>query len=250
MSDLIDRYLAAVARELPERERADIVAELRDELMSGIEAKEEGLGRPLTLDELRGELVAFGNPLVVAGRYRKVQHLVGPQVFPFWWAAVKATLTVMAVVYIVLVVLSVVADGHVSGLRVPSPVFAAGFAVGVITALCALAERYGKADRLARRWRPERLPPARGKRQSRFEMMTELAFAILFLLWWAGVIHFASPRWAEAIALAPVWAVWFWPILGYAAADVAAGALARPGPTGLGWWAGCRSPATLARPQS
>ena len=32
MSDLIDRYLAAIARELPEAQRADITAELRDEL--------------------------------------------------------------------------------------------------------------------------------------------------------------------------------------------------------------------------
>ena len=31
MKDLLDRYLSAVARQLPDRQRTDIVAELRDE---------------------------------------------------------------------------------------------------------------------------------------------------------------------------------------------------------------------------
>ena len=45
--DLVERYLAAVARELPEAQRDDIVAELRDILLSQFEEKEAELGRPL-----------------------------------------------------------------------------------------------------------------------------------------------------------------------------------------------------------
>ena len=74
-NDLIDRYLAAVGRELPPRTRADILAELRDELMSGAEAREVRLGRRLNAAEQADLLMEFGNPLLVAGRYRKVQHL-------------------------------------------------------------------------------------------------------------------------------------------------------------------------------
>ena len=55
MNDLTERYLAAVGRELPEKQRADIVAELRDELLSTIEAKEDGLGRTLSEKELVAE---------------------------------------------------------------------------------------------------------------------------------------------------------------------------------------------------
>jgi hypothetical protein len=232
MNDLIDRYLAAVARELPERDRADITAELRDELMSGVEAKEEGLGRPLERRELEAELIAFGNPLLVAARYRRVQHLIGPQVFPFWWAAVKATLVVIAAVYLVLFVLAVIAGGHVSGIDLPSPTFVLGFAFGTITFICAMVERYGKPERLARRWRPERLPPARGKRASRFELLTELGMGIVFLLWWTGAIHFRNtlPEIGLSIDLAPVWATWFWWILGYSIIEIGSNlvALARP----------------------
>ena len=84
MKDLVDRYLAAVSRQLPEKQRADITAELRDLLLSQFEAKEEELDRPLTLDETEALLKDFGHPMAVAGRYRKVQYLIGPDIFPFW----------------------------------------------------------------------------------------------------------------------------------------------------------------------
>ena len=45
---LLDRYLAAVARNLPAKQAADIAAELRENLLSEIEEKQATLGRPLT----------------------------------------------------------------------------------------------------------------------------------------------------------------------------------------------------------
>src|SRR5205809_1033600 len=65
---------------------------------------------PLSSPELETLLVDFGHPLVVAGRYRKVQQLIGPEVFPFWWAAVKTMLAIVAGVYLVLMILGVVTD--------------------------------------------------------------------------------------------------------------------------------------------
>ena len=69
--DLIDRYLNAVAAQLPQDERADIIAELRDLILSRFEAREEELGRALTDDEKEAILHEIGHPLVVAARYRK-----------------------------------------------------------------------------------------------------------------------------------------------------------------------------------
>jgi hypothetical protein len=79
--DLLDRYLAAIARHLPDAQKADVTAELRDVLLSQIEDEEARLGRPLERKELEALLVRFGHPLTVSGRYRKVQHLIGPEVF-------------------------------------------------------------------------------------------------------------------------------------------------------------------------
>jgi hypothetical protein len=95
--DLIDRYLNAVAAQLPQDERNDITAELRDLILSRFEAKEEALGRALTEDEQEAILREIGHPLVVAARYRKgPDSLVGPELFPYWLFGVKAGLMVLA----------------------------------------------------------------------------------------------------------------------------------------------------------
>lgn len=228
--DLIDRYFAALARELPQDDRHDIVAELRDELMSGIEAREAGLGRPLAEPELAAALGEFGNPLVVAGRYRKTQHLIGPQVYPFWWAAMKATLVVIAAVYVVLIVLRLIGGGvSIDGLG--SPMSAMVFAFGAVTLGFALFERFGDPAKMAR-WSPDRLPPAKGKHASRFELLTELGMGIVFLLWWTGVIRFGNVvgDLGMQVALAPVWQRFFWWIIAYSVVEIASNvvALLRP----------------------
>ena len=83
--DMIERYLAAIARELPPAKRADVIEELRDLLLSRVEAREAALGRKLDKAELQALLRDFGHPLIVASRYRERQWLVGPEVFPFFW---------------------------------------------------------------------------------------------------------------------------------------------------------------------
>ena len=46
--DLIERYLGAIARQLPDAQKADVCAELRDVLLSQVEDEEGRLGRPQT----------------------------------------------------------------------------------------------------------------------------------------------------------------------------------------------------------
>ena len=50
--DLIERYLAAVRRNLPADKATDVTAELREDLLSRIEEREESLGRTLQKEEL------------------------------------------------------------------------------------------------------------------------------------------------------------------------------------------------------
>ena len=83
MSTLLDRYLYAVEAALPrDVAKADIVAEIRDELQSQID---EGA------DELK-VIKAYGHPRVVATRYGRVQYLIGPDLFPFYWLTVRNVL--------------------------------------------------------------------------------------------------------------------------------------------------------------
>ncbi len=232
--DLLERYLAAVARDLPEKQRADVVAELRDSLLSMIEDAEARLGRPQIKAELEAMLVAFGHPLVVAGRYRKTQHLIGPEVFPFWWAWLRAALLIVAVVYVVLAAIEAFSSGDVSHALHGIDASLTGllvFTFGAVTLVAAAVERWGK-PRLLTRWKASELPPAKGKAASQFERVLELAVSLVFLGWWTGVIQFRN--WlgdGVQLELAPVWTDWFWPILAYAVFECVANllALARPG---------------------
>ena len=51
--EMIDRYLQAVKFALPQAQREDIIKELRDNILSQIEERESGLGRPLNEDNRR-----------------------------------------------------------------------------------------------------------------------------------------------------------------------------------------------------
>lgn len=237
MNDLLDRYLATVARELPAAQRADIIAELRDALLFKIESQEETLARPLSRDELEAALKAFGHPLVVAGRYRKVQHLVGPEVFPFWWLGLKLTFLAIAALYLVAFFVNAVfvTERGVIDLPEPAGVLLASF--GVVTLVAMGVERLGLTTFLYH-WRPSDLPPAGVKATSRFEALVDIGIEGAFLLWWTGVIHVrdwiaVSP--ALVVDLAPIWRDLYGPVLAFAIAGLVVNlfALLRPGWTRL-----------------
>ena len=69
--DLIDRYLVAVRRHLPEPLQKDVAEELADSLRSEAEAAEQRLGRPLTPTEQEQLLQPHGHPWLMAS------HVVG-----------------------------------------------------------------------------------------------------------------------------------------------------------------------------
>lgn len=217
--DLIDRYLAAITRQLPEAQKSDVTAELRDVLLSQVEDEETRLGRAQTREELEALLIRFGHPMTVAGRYRKTQHLIGPEIFPFWWAGIKTSLLIVAGTYLALIIVEIVGGRPQGDLRrVVSPSFEAAmiFTFGAVTLFCALAERFGKTAFL-RRWKPGNLPPALGRSRSAFDLTVEIAMGVVFILWWVGAIRFRDmiPDHGVRLDLAPVWTLWFWPILGY-----------------------------------
>lgn len=89
--DMLQSYLRAVRRYLPRAQRDDIVAELSEDLRSQIEAREAELDRRLRDDEQMGLLQAYGDPMVVARRYRQKGmslsigwELIGPELFPMY----------------------------------------------------------------------------------------------------------------------------------------------------------------------
>jgi hypothetical protein len=232
---LLENYLAAVARHLPKAQAADITAELRDNLLSEIEEKEAGLGRKLNDKELERLLIDFGHPLTVAARYRQPRYLIGPEIYPFW-------LRTLQVVF--LIVLAVAAVGSVIRLAIGDPaariaadlpgVWPTVFSVfGVVTVIFAILERTWNG-RMKLNWSPRSLPPPRATGPKPAELIGEMVMVGLFLLWWTGLVQFRAfvpiPPFVH-VHMAPVWAQFYWPILAFAVSEIALNSLqlARPG---------------------
>lgn len=100
--NLLERYLNAVKFFLPPKQQDDIVRELSVNLASEMDEREDELGRPLTEDEEVEILRRHGHPMIVAGRYRSRQHLIGPVFFPIYLFALKIGLGVALIVTVVL----------------------------------------------------------------------------------------------------------------------------------------------------
>lgn len=145
--DLIEEYLKAVAVLLPRAQRDDIVAELRDMILTRVEAREEELGRALTPDEVEAVLREIGHPLVVAARYSEgPQHAVGPLLYPYWLFGVKVVIAIEAVVALVIFITGSFAHGDVSyafGRALITSVSGAATLIGFATIAAWLIERQG-----------------------------------------------------------------------------------------------------------
>src|SRR5271157_4377212 len=92
--ELIDRYLQSVKLMLPRKQQDDVIRELSDEILSQVEEKETGLGRPLTEDEQVALLKQLGHPMLLASRYRKQRYLIDPAVFAIYWMVLRLVLAV------------------------------------------------------------------------------------------------------------------------------------------------------------
>lgn len=216
-----ERYLGAIRRELPAGANGvgadDIIAELRDDLLTRIETREEALGRPLDKAETEALLREFGQPVVVAARYRDHQYLIGPETFPFYLVGLRVGLLIVAIVVAVLVGTELAFGPRniwQAGAQIGSTTLSmlvTGF--GIVTLIFAAVERRGgvkaKAD-----WKLDDLPSLDDlSRDARRDAPIEIVFGTLFLLWWFGVIPLPTAGWGEFnMRMAPVFTELFWPI--------------------------------------
>jgi hypothetical protein len=233
-ADLIDRYIAAVEHRLPPKDAKDIVAELRQAIGDKIEAKEAETGRTATKDEVIAIIKSFGSPMLAAGRYNsRSQHLIGPEVYPYYWPAVRIVVGIVAAVAIVgFLVQGVISDDpmrHV--LRGLGAAWnGALMAVAAVTISFIVMDHAKAWRKLEEAWRPDHLP--RFSRFDRpktlFESLFALAWHAVFIAWWVGVLRFPNmvPGTPEEQGVtidfnSPAWAPLFAPVLVMAAAQAA-----------------------------
>lgn len=244
--ELVERYVQAVAGYLPGTQSGDIIAELKDSLLSKLEDREAELGRPMTVDEQGALLKQHGHPMLVASRYLPQQQLIGPTVYPYWRFGAQVIVTVLAIIYGILAVIAIANQADSVQSLVLSAIqtltqaafeFATTALVylGVLTAVFALLDRHQVRISLFDNWQPTSLAPVhdRLKIKSRDSLLT-LIFGVLFLCWWSGLVQFPSAVMHEGahrtFTLSNVWQTWWLTILSLVVFDVllAAGNLMQP----------------------
>jgi hypothetical protein len=221
---IVEDYLRIVALLLPKAQRDDIVAELRDTVLTRIEARESELDRPLTEAETEALLREIGHPLVVAARYRGgAQQVVGPTLYPYWAFGVKIAVTIQlalsALVFLVHAFAGgdvATAFGHAFYSAFDGIITVVGFATLAVWFIERQQVRVDYLDRwrvrdlrvlevaawdldavsdwLARRTRrrsatPAYTRPSRGRGRAG-RALGGLAGCCVTLLWWVGALHF------------------------------------------------------------
>jgi hypothetical protein len=261
--ELLDRYLQAVKKHLPWQRQDDIIAELRANLESQLEEKQEELGRPLTPAEGEAWILQLGSPVQMASHYQPQQYLIGPAIYPVYLYVLRIALMWALAIYTLVATITLVLGSSISGeavaqaaFRLPSIVIqVAAWITLVFAALEFIVARYpGKCPPIAGvygKWSPSELPPLEParrpgeKRPSYAQAVTEVIFGFVVLAWLVVIPRHPFLMFGPGIAilhaspfrLNPQLLTFYWWIVGLNALqlawrciDLLRGAWQHPGP--------------------
>ena len=157
--DLIERYIREVGRHLPRKNRADIQAELQSTLVDTLEAQ---VGGEASQEEVIALLKEFGSPERVAASYwPEGQYLIGPKLFPLFRMVVGITLSVFAIVQLVMLGVTIVFNQETLPALEFFGEFIASifFAFGSIVLVFAVLQRFDvRPETEQEEWDPRDLP--------------------------------------------------------------------------------------------
>ncbi len=199
--ELLERYLAAVAHNLPEAVQGDVSRELRGNILDQLDARREQA--PAASDEalLREVLAELGPPRVMAQRFHQPPPLILPQHLPIYRYTLFMVFGVLFLIQIVHSSMIWLASEHM-GLLLLMKSIAGGFIRDACFAFSVISLAFWLMGREeapvdgepAPRWNPESLPPlTRDWQRIGFsDIYQELAtyLFLLMLIWypvWAGL---------------------------------------------------------------
>lgn len=219
--DMLDRYLQAVKFFLPGKQQDDIVRELSENLIARMEDREEELGRPLDEAEQAAILREHGHPMLVAGRYRTRQHLIGPTFFPLYVFALKMGLGVALLVTTVFGIVTAALHGDPVRRLLEAMLAYPGRAMMVFawtTVGFALLDFAATQIRFVGDWDPRKLPKVVSEEQRipRLKTLCDLAFVLLGIGWLLllprSPFLILGPA-AALVEYAPVWRLVYAPMV-------------------------------------
>jgi len=247
--DLVDSYVNAVAKGLPEEQRGDIIGELSEDIRSEMDERQKELGRPLTEDEQESLLKKRGNPWLLASRFRQDQRsvsfgrqIIGPVLYPFYVKVLSFNLGLTFLIVGVIFLALRLAGQQISvGDMVSTCTLQFFIQFGVVTLIFSLVEKH--LTKHPDRWHIKgmggkfrldlnierdfqvqmgqvRMGQARMGSQrrevSRFESVSVIVALAVSLVWWSSVQSHPFLIFGPAAALfnlAPIWHQIYFPIV-------------------------------------
>jgi hypothetical protein len=203
--NLIDRYVSAVAQQLPPSRRDDIARELKANILDRLESFADEHGRPSTPADESAILRELGHPRQAAAGYLPPQQLVSPNWFPFYTQCLAYGLAIVVLVQLLGVGVTLIGGGKASfggliGGLIHGSLIMFASVTGVFYLLTNLPATANLSPYCG--WKPEQLPPVKQpwQRISLCDSTSEFA-GNLFLL-----LALQYPLWvsSETIANSPV----------------------------------------------
>lgn len=187
MTDLVDRYVHQVGRNLPPRQRRDIEAELRSQIQDQLDDRFGGNPTP---DDLATVLRELGEPRTLAARYAEDRYLVGPVFYPTLLSVLQYGWAILPPVVAFLSIFGALTAPEPVGVpralldAVLSAVQAGALFTGAVVLIFAIIERAAHAQRLpSAPFDPMTLPPVDDPGAvARFEVAFGIAFGVAFTL--------------------------------------------------------------------
>lgn len=187
MTTLTDRYVWAVIRSLPEKQRDDIERELRASVDDAMEAR-VAAGEPIRTAE-RDTLLELGDPDRLSASYaERPAFLVGPARYFDYLRLLKLLYALVLPIALVAVAVVQLLSGAGAGEIIGSVIGAAvevAVHIGFWTTLVfVILDRQEKSRKPLTTWTPESLPERTSPRTG----LPELIASLVFLLFFAGAI--------------------------------------------------------------
>ncbi|WP_417686021.1 hypothetical protein [Pseudidiomarina gelatinasegens] len=221
--DMVERYIAAVQRELPEDKRDDIGRELKANILDQIEALEAQQGQ-FNDSDVSSLLISMGYPRDVAITYYPPKPLIASSLMRLYASTLYMVLGVLFVISVIEVTSTWLGGSSMGIIRFVFAIASdfinsAIFAFSAITISFAVMSRSQTNENKPRtcRWSPEKLPTASKSWQhigldNIFTDLATLLFLIL-LIWYPLWRNDSNSLFsAEALQILR----WFTPVIGVA----------------------------------
>ncbi|MFC0678493.1 permease prefix domain 1-containing protein [Lysobacter korlensis] len=217
MTTLTDRYVAAVLRGVPEKQRTDVEQELRASVADAVDGMLEQGAEPAAAE--RSVLTGLGDPDRLAADYSdRPLYLIGPSLFLHYWRLLKVLLAVVVPVSMIAVALAQTLAGSSVG-TVFAGAFTTGFNLVVhlgfwVTVVFVILERSGpEARKSLGDWTLDRLPELPARRQTLLDAVGAITWiaVLIALLFVQQFFVFVEGR-SMPVLNPELWSFWF-PVL-------------------------------------